>query len=65
MSKIICFNHPNYEATKNPNLTCTACCTKYVDFIRLQQRYAQNTLMIITETKSICKSINKGEQHGI
>lgn len=60
MNKIVCFNHPNYDATKHPNLTCTVCCTKYVDFIRSTQQYTQDGRIIITETKDICKSINKG-----
>ena len=37
ISKIICMKHPSYDGVKNPDLTCNACCSKFVIRIRAEQ----------------------------
>ena len=36
-SKIICMKHPSYTGESNPDLTCNACCSKFVMRIRAEQ----------------------------
>lgn len=51
-SKIICMKHPSYTGESNPDLTCNACCSKFVMRIRAEQ--AENISRLpVTDSKMV------------
>jgi hypothetical protein len=34
--KLVCLKHPKYDGSNTPNLLCKACCSIYVEWIKLE-----------------------------
>lgn len=64
ISKIICMKHPSYDGMNNPDLTCNACCSKFVMRIRAEQAEKANRVELAKSGNKVSMSSASNSESG-
>jgi hypothetical protein len=64
ISKIICMKHPSYDGMNNPDLTCNACCSKFVMRIRAEQAEKANRVELVKNVSAVSVSSASNSEAG-